>query len=238
MKTFPLRRRVREPIKVKRWTPAGQTVPLTDSGAPLGTPRAAPASENETGRCLGIDALLDEGVERAAFARQRSPVARGIPEVTACADSSFLLWLVTGQLGTEETAREYRRLERPRLFSLPLHALDVGNAIRQRAFRERRARPSGEQAEIRRAKDAALARLSQYREREALLEVALDMDAAAERARALSNAHTDRLGARAVDPLRVACARTLQGEVFRTLDEQPLDLARAEGSRVSELRRR
>ena len=155
----------------------------------------------------------------------------------AYADSSFLLRLVTGESGTEEAVAEYRRLDRPLLFYLPLHALEVENAIRQRAFHERRARPSGERAEIRRARDAALARVNQYRERGALLEVALDMDAAVDRARELSAAHTDRVGARAIDLLHVACSLMLQSEVFLTFDERQLELAKAEGLRVSELGR-
>jgi hypothetical protein len=76
------------------------------------------------------------------------------------ADSSFLLRLVTGESGTEQAVGEYRRLDRPRLFYLPLHALEVENAVRQRAFHERRTRPSAERAQIRRARDAALARLT------------------------------------------------------------------------------
>jgi hypothetical protein len=55
----------------------------------------------------------------------------------AYADSSFILRLVTAEAGTEQAVAEYRRLGRPALFYLPLHALEVENAIRQRAFHER-----------------------------------------------------------------------------------------------------
>jgi len=51
---------VREPLKVKRWTRAGQTVQVTDNGAPLWTIQAALASGNEPARHQGIDELLDE----------------------------------------------------------------------------------------------------------------------------------------------------------------------------------
>jgi len=152
------------------------------------------------------------------------------------ADSSFLLRLVTGESGTEQAVGEYRRLDRPRLFCLSLHALEVENAVRQRAFHERPTRPSGDRAQIRRARDAALARLTQYRQRDAFLEVALDMDAAMDRARGLSTAHTDRLGARAIDVLHVACALMLESEVFLTLDERQRELAKAEGLQVLDLR--
>jgi hypothetical protein len=49
----------------------------------------------------------------------------------AYADSSFLLRFLTGEPGTDRAVAEYRRLGRPRLFYLPLHALEVENAIRQ-----------------------------------------------------------------------------------------------------------
>lgn len=155
----------------------------------------------------------------------------------AYADSSFLLRLVTGESGTEEAVAEYRHLDRPPLFYLPLHALEVENAIHQRAFHERRSRPSGERAQIRRARDAALARLERYRQRGAFLEVALDMDPALDRARELSAAHTDRLGARAIDLLHVACALMLESEVFLTFDERQSELAKAERLPVPDLGR-
>jgi hypothetical protein len=47
------------------------------------------------------------------------------------ADSSFILRLVTGESDSPETIAEYPRLGSPKLFYLPLHALEVRNAIRQ-----------------------------------------------------------------------------------------------------------
>jgi predicted nucleic acid-binding protein len=150
----------------------------------------------------------------------------------AYADSSFLLRLVTGEPGTEPAVAEYRRLDRPGLFYLPLHAMEVENAIRQRAFHERRVRPSGERFQVGREREAALARLGLYCERHALIEVAVDMDSAIERARELSAKHTDRLGARAIDLLHVACALLLESEIFLTFDARQLELASAEGLRT------
>jgi hypothetical protein len=80
-----------------------------------------------------------------------------------------------------------------------------------------------------------LARLTQYRQRDAFLEVALDMDAAMDRARELSTAHTDRLGARAIDVLHVACALMLESEVFLTFDDRQLELAKAGGLQAPDL---
>jgi len=146
----------------------------------------------------------------------------------AYADPSFLVKLLSEEAGTPEAVAEYRRLGRPRLFYLSIHALEVENAIRQRGFHERRVLPSGNRAQIKRQREAALSRLSQYLKRGAFTEVALDMESALERARQLSRTHTDRLGVRAIDLLHVACALLLQSEVFLTFDERQFALAKAE----------
>ena len=83
----------------------------------------------------------------------------------AYADTSFLVKLLSEEPGAAEAVAEYRRLRRPRLFYLPLHALELENAIRHRAFHERRNRPAGERAQIKRERDAALARVGQYLKR-------------------------------------------------------------------------
>ena len=150
-------------------------------------------------------------------------------------DSSFLLRLVTGEPGAEQAIAEYRRLGRPPLFYLPLHALEVENAIRQRAFHQRRVLPSGERAGIKRERDAAAARLSQLLKRGGLKEALLDMDMALDRARQLSVVHTDRNGARAIDLLHVACALLLESEVFLSFDGRQSEIAKAEGLQVSAL---
>ena len=62
MKTIPLRQLVREPIKVKRWTRAGQTVQVTDNGVPLLIVQAAVTDSDETERRKAIDELLDEAL--------------------------------------------------------------------------------------------------------------------------------------------------------------------------------
>jgi predicted nucleic acid-binding protein len=152
------------------------------------------------------------------------------------ADTSFLVKLLSGEAGGSEAAAEYRRLNRPRLLYLPLHALEVENAIRQRAFHARRVQPSGERTEIRRERDAALNRVAQYLKRGALNDVLLDMDSAMDRARQLSAKHTDRLGVRAIDLLHVACALLVETEVFLTFDERQFALAKAEGMEAPLLR--
>ena len=147
----------------------------------------------------------------------------------AYADSSFILRLVTGEPGAEQAAAEYRSLSRPQLFYLSLHALEVENAIRQRAFHQRRVLPSGVRASIKRESDAAASRLAQLVTRGGLKETLLDMDAALDRGRQLSVIHTGRNGARAIDLLHVACALLLESELFLTFDRRQSEVARAEG---------
>lgn len=60
MKTVPLRNLLREPLKVKRLTRAGQSVQITDNGKPLWVIQPAARRENETQRTQAIDELLDE----------------------------------------------------------------------------------------------------------------------------------------------------------------------------------
>ncbi len=151
----------------------------------------------------------------------------------AYADSSMILRLVTGESGAQQAAAEYRRLGRPSLFYLPLHALEVENGIRQRAFHERRVLPSGQRARITQERDAALARLVAWVTRGALKELVMDMDAAMDRARELSATHSEKSGARAIDLLHVACAWILESEVFLTSDQRQAALAKAEGLRVA-----
>lgn len=149
------------------------------------------------------------------------------------ADSSVILRLVTGETGAQQAAAEYRRLGRPSLFYLPLHALEVENGIRQRAFHERRILPSGQRARIARERDAALARLAGWVKRGALKQLVQDMDPATDRARQLSATHSEKLGARAIDLLHVACALLLESEAFLTSDQRQAALATAEGLRVT-----
>lgn len=149
------------------------------------------------------------------------------------ADSSFILRLVTMEAESEATISEYRRLEYPPLFFLPLHMLEVRNAILQRAFHQRHSISSGGRQHVARERDAALRRLDHFISRRALLDVTLDMEAAIARAVKLSASHTERLGARAIDLLHVACALTLESELFLTTDVRQARLAKAEGVKVA-----
>lgn len=148
------------------------------------------------------------------------------------ADSSFILRLVTGEVDSPQVIAEYRRLGAPPLFFLPLHALEIQNAILQRAFHQRRSVASGERTQVARERDTALARLAHLLARRALTDVALDQDVVIARAVKLSGTHTERIGARAIDLLHVAGALILESEQFLTTDVRQAQLAKAEGMKV------
>lgn len=149
------------------------------------------------------------------------------------ADTSFLVRLITAEPGTEAAMADYHRLGRPAMFYLPLHSLEVGNAVRQRAFHLRRAAPSSQRAAIRREVETALGLLSKFISRRVLLECSADMDSAIEKAGALSAKHTEQLGCRGFDLLHVALALDLECEAFLTADRIQGALARAEGLDVT-----
>ena len=150
----------------------------------------------------------------------------------AYADSSFMVRLVTTEPDSPGTIAVYRRLGKPPLFFLPLHQLEVRNAILQRAFHQRHSTSSAERRHVARERDAAFARLEHFLARHTLLEVTVDMDSSLTRAAALSASYTERLGARAIDLLHVSCAFELESELFLTADERQAQLARAEGLKV------
>jgi hypothetical protein len=90
----------------------------------------------------------------------------------AYADTSFLVRLVTTEAGSEQAMAEFRRLDFPRLFFLPLHGLEVTNAINHRAFYLRRSTGNGQRAVIARERDAAMARIARWLGRGWLIEAA------------------------------------------------------------------
>ncbi len=151
----------------------------------------------------------------------------------AYADTSFLVRLVTTEPGSAEAMAEFRRLGFPPLFFLPLHALEVTNAIRQRSFHLRRSTGRRQLAAIARERDAALTRVEHWIGRGWLSEVASDWEEALARAKSLSECYTERLGCRGFDLLHVALALELECDIFLTADRIQGDLARAEGLKVA-----
>ena len=70
MKSIPLRSLLREPLRVKRLTRSGQSLQVTDNGKPLWVIHPAEVEEEDAGRAVAIDELLDE-----ALRAPRSPVS-------------------------------------------------------------------------------------------------------------------------------------------------------------------
>jgi predicted nucleic acid-binding protein len=149
------------------------------------------------------------------------------------ADTSFLVKLLTQEPGTSAAIGDYRRIGRPPVFFLPLHALEVANALRQRAFHQRRTIPSSERSSIKRERDTAFALLRKYLFCKTFVETSQDIEMAIERARHLSEKHTERLGCRGFDLLHVALAIELECEIFLTADGNQGDVANAEGLDVT-----
>jgi predicted nucleic acid-binding protein len=151
----------------------------------------------------------------------------------AYADTSFLVKLITTEPGSEEAMAEFRRLDFPPLFFLPLHALEVTNAIRHRAFHLRRSARTEHRANIARERDAGIERIERWLRRGWLIEAAADFENAFLRAGTLSERHTERLGCRGFDLLHVALALELECETFLTADRVQGHLAHAERLEVT-----
>jgi predicted nucleic acid-binding protein len=149
------------------------------------------------------------------------------------ADTSFLVRLLTTEPGSQEAMADFRRLDFPPLYFLPLHALEVTNAIRHRVFHLRRSARTEHRADISRERDASLARIERWLKRGWLKDAEAEFDKAFERAQSLSEHHTERLGCRGFDLLHVALALELECETFLTADGNQGELARAEGMDVT-----
>lgn len=60
MKTIPLRRLLREPLAVKRWTRGGRAVRVTDGGEPLWLIQPDPQYGGAEERAASVERELDE----------------------------------------------------------------------------------------------------------------------------------------------------------------------------------
>jgi hypothetical protein len=149
--------------------------------------------------------------------------------VRTYADSSFILRLVSPDASTQSSIDEYRRLNRPALFFLPFHELEVRTGILQRAFFERHSISSLERKNYRARRDAALARFERFLARGNFLGASVDPDAVFVRATKLSVAYTENSGARSLDLLHVAYALELESELFLTADVRQAKASKSEG---------
>ena len=153
-------------------TRTGQSVQVTDNGEPLWIlqPAVTDADEAERRR-------RSMRSWRKCFARSRRTSARPNSWKNHAGENLRRQQLCPsiGHWRGGVAPRHCRSIAclLPKLFFLPLHALEVRNAILQRAFHQRRSTPSGGRQHIARARDAALARLEHLVARRALIEVTL-----------------------------------------------------------------
>ncbi len=145
------------------------------------------------------------------------------------ADTSFIVKLLVLHDAASDAIDLYRSIGRPPLYFTCLHRLEVGNAIRQRAFHQRRSEPALERAAAAREREEALSRMVKFLTRKALTDVSVDLEAAIVRAQTLSEEHTEKIGCRGFDLLHVAMALELNSELFLSTDENQITLARSAG---------
>jgi predicted nucleic acid-binding protein len=151
------------------------------------------------------------------------------------ADTSFIVRLLSSEPGSDAATAEFHSMGRPRLPFLSLHKLEVANAIRQRAFRNRHSISGSERSSIKRNKETSLARMVRWIQHGWLTEKTLDWELAAEFACDLSEKHGDRISARSFDLLHIAFAIQLDSEGFLTTDHAQAEIARAEGLTVPDI---
>jgi predicted nucleic acid-binding protein len=152
------------------------------------------------------------------------------------ADSSFIVKLLARESGTEEASAEYRRLGRPTLAFLPLHALEVENAIRAKSFHRRKSLASGDRLHIAREEAASLQRLEHFINRGVFVKTEGDWNAACGRATSLSRQYTRTTGARSLDLLHLAFALELDSELLLSTDDCQAKVATLEGLDVVRVR--
>jgi predicted nucleic acid-binding protein len=148
-------------------------------------------------------------------------------------DSSFVLRLLTNEVGSEHAVAVFRRLGRPGLAFSPLHEIEIRNGLRMKAFMELRLRPAASKAEINRELSAWEGRLERFLERGTLVKVEVSWDKVVESALRLSREQTLRLGTRSYDILHVAMAAELHCRDFVTCDLRQAKLARSAGLKVT-----
>jgi hypothetical protein len=82
MKTVRLRELLREPLKIKRWTRAGQSVQINDNGKSLWVIRAASDLDtDDEARCKARDELLDEVLKGPSILHEFVENHQGVSQV-------------------------------------------------------------------------------------------------------------------------------------------------------------
>ena len=148
-------------------------------------------------------------------------------------DSSFVLRLLTHEVGSARSVAVFRRLGRPGLTFGPLHEIEIRNGLRMKAFMEIRSRTAARKAELNRELLDWEGRLERFLERGTLVRVEVSWDKVVAAALRLSREQTLRLGTRSYDILHVAMAAVLHCRDFITCDLRQAKLARTAGMKVT-----
>ncbi len=149
------------------------------------------------------------------------------------ADSSFLLRLLSNEIGSADAVAVFRKLGRPALAFSPLHEVEVRNALRAKAFSEKQTLPASKRSGVDRELAGWESRLERFLTRGIFATVDVDWNGAVAVALRLSNKHTLRLGTRAYDILHVAFALELHCGVFVTCDIRQAGMAKSSGLKVT-----
>jgi len=148
-------------------------------------------------------------------------------------DSSFVLRLLTNEVGSARAVAVFRRLGRPALAFSPLHEIEIRNGLRMKGFTEFRSRSAAGKTELQRQLAAWEGRLERFLERSVLVKVEVSWDQVVAAALRLSREQTLRLGTRSYDILHVAMAAELHCRDFITCDLRQAKLARTTGMKVT-----
>ena len=150
-------------------------------------------------------------------------------------DSSFVLRMLTNEVGSAMAVAAFCRLGRPALAFGPLHEIEIRNGLRMKAFMEMRSRTAAGKAELHRELSAWEGRLERFLARGTLVRVDVSWDKVVAAALGLLREQTLRLGTRSYDILHVAMAAELHCRNFITCDLRQAKLARTAGMKVTEI---
>ena len=148
------------------------------------------------------------------------------------ADSSFIVRLVTSDLGSEEVMAQFRQLRRPQLAFSSFLSLEVTNALNLQILARKTSTPSREKSAQVAQLTAAASRLEKMVERKLLVPVSHDWEESLRIAKELSNKYTPLLGTRTLDLIHLAAAIVLKAELFLTCDKKQARVAKAENCEV------
>jgi len=151
------------------------------------------------------------------------------------ADSSFIVKLISLEPDSELAIVEFRRLSCPKLPLLALHELEIRNAILHKAWHQHRSHAARDRKHIQREKETARAKMDRMVQRGSFQRIAPDWEELFLQGQRLSERYTETNGTRSYDLLHVAASIRLECDRFLSLDDRQVEVARAEGLKVSRL---